>query len=148
MGDANEVLNERAVTVMRRMSDKLTGRDFMQDGLLGEQPCRHMPARIDCTYTLYIYRADCWQDRAQAQAPFASSRTMHNWLPGQQQRKPSARPHSRHRPWASSCTLRAALLGERQHRAVAQPKRAPSAWPVLSFTWQLSLQGAAICPWA
>eukprot|EP00891_Asterochloris_glomerata_P006787 jgi/Astpho2/6787/fgenesh1_pm.00103_%23_6_t len=35
MGDANEVLNERAVTVMRRMSDKLTGRDFMQDGLLG-----------------------------------------------------------------------------------------------------------------
>ena len=39
MGDANEVLNERAVTVMRRMSDKLTGRDFMQDGLLGERPC-------------------------------------------------------------------------------------------------------------
>ena len=54
MGDANEVLNERAVTVMRRMSDKLTGRDFMQDGLLGEQACRHMPARIDSTYTVYI----------------------------------------------------------------------------------------------
>lgn len=26
-GDANEVLNERAVAVMRRLSDKLTGRD-------------------------------------------------------------------------------------------------------------------------
>lgn len=26
--DANEVLNERAVAVMKRMSDKLTGRDF------------------------------------------------------------------------------------------------------------------------
>ena len=35
MGDANEVLNERAVTVMRRMSDKLTGRDFLQEGLPG-----------------------------------------------------------------------------------------------------------------
>ncbi len=29
-GGANEVLNERAVAVMKRMSDKLTGRDFMQ----------------------------------------------------------------------------------------------------------------------
>lgn len=28
MGDANEVLNERAVVVMARMSNKLTGRDF------------------------------------------------------------------------------------------------------------------------
>ncbi|KAK9806197.1 hypothetical protein WJX72_004970 [[Myrmecia] bisecta] len=35
LGDANEVLNERAVAVMKRMSDKLTGRDFMQDGLPG-----------------------------------------------------------------------------------------------------------------
>lgn len=30
LGDANEVLNERAVAVMKRMSDKLTGRDFLQ----------------------------------------------------------------------------------------------------------------------
>ena len=29
-GGANEVLNERAVAVMKRMSDKLTGRDFLQ----------------------------------------------------------------------------------------------------------------------
>lgn len=28
LGDANEVLNERAVIVMERMSNKLTGRDF------------------------------------------------------------------------------------------------------------------------
>ena len=32
LGDANEVLNERAVAVMKRMSDKLTGRDFLQVG--------------------------------------------------------------------------------------------------------------------
>lgn len=31
LGDANEVLNERAVAVMKRMSDKLTGRDFLQE---------------------------------------------------------------------------------------------------------------------
>lgn len=30
MGDANEALNERAVAVMKRMSDKLTGRDFIE----------------------------------------------------------------------------------------------------------------------
>lgn len=29
-GNPNEVLNERAVAVMQRMSDKLTGRDFVQ----------------------------------------------------------------------------------------------------------------------
>lgn len=33
LGDANEVLNERAVAVMKRMSDKLTGRDFSQEGV-------------------------------------------------------------------------------------------------------------------
>lgn len=31
-GDASEVLNERAVTVMERMSSKLTGRDYAADG--------------------------------------------------------------------------------------------------------------------
>ena len=34
IGDANEVLNERAVAVMKRMSDKLTGRDFLQEARL------------------------------------------------------------------------------------------------------------------
>lgn len=29
LGDANEVLNERAVAVMERMKNKLTGHDFM-----------------------------------------------------------------------------------------------------------------------
>eukprot|EP00850_Spirogloea_muscicola_P011604 SM000072S21238 [mRNA] locus=s72:583526:601430:+ [translate_table: standard] len=33
LGDANEVLNERAVAVMTRMSNKLTGRDFVPLGL-------------------------------------------------------------------------------------------------------------------
>ena len=30
LGDAVEVINERALAVMKRMSDKLTGRDFVQ----------------------------------------------------------------------------------------------------------------------
>jgi hypothetical protein len=36
LGEANmatEVLNERSLAVMKRMSDKLTGRDFLQVGL-------------------------------------------------------------------------------------------------------------------
>ena len=37
-GGANEVLNERAVAVMKRMSDKLTGRDFLQVIALA-RPC-------------------------------------------------------------------------------------------------------------
>ena len=32
LGDANEVLNERAVAVMKRMSHKLTGRDYSPPG--------------------------------------------------------------------------------------------------------------------
>ena len=67
MGDANEVLNERAVTVMRRMSDKLTGRDFMQDGLLGGWPIVHLAAGTPCRIG----------------------------VPGEQQHRPMARPHSR-----------------------------------------------------
>lgn len=31
LGAARDVLNERAVAVMKRMSDKLTGRDFLQE---------------------------------------------------------------------------------------------------------------------
>lgn len=38
LGDANEVLNERAVAVMTRMSNKLTGRDFMVNGNAGAPP--------------------------------------------------------------------------------------------------------------
>jgi len=41
LGDANEVLNERAVAVMKRMSDKLTGRDFLQ----ARHPRSAVPAR-------------------------------------------------------------------------------------------------------
>ena len=32
-GDASEVLNERAVAVMKRMSDKLVGRDYVVEGV-------------------------------------------------------------------------------------------------------------------
>lgn len=35
-GDPSEALNDRAVEVMKRMSDKLTGRDFLPDGYTGE----------------------------------------------------------------------------------------------------------------
>jgi FKBP12-rapamycin complex-associated protein len=35
-GDPSEALNDRAVTVMKRMSDKLTGRDFLPEGYSGE----------------------------------------------------------------------------------------------------------------
>lgn len=35
-GDPSEVLNVRAVAVMRRMSDKLTGRDFLPEGFIGD----------------------------------------------------------------------------------------------------------------
>ena len=34
IGDATEVLNERAVAVMKRMSDKLTGRDAVVEGMV------------------------------------------------------------------------------------------------------------------
>lgn len=34
IGDATEVLNERAVAVMKRMSDKLTGRDAVAEGMV------------------------------------------------------------------------------------------------------------------
>lgn len=34
LGDANEVLNVRAVAVMERMSNKLTGRDFSSGSLM------------------------------------------------------------------------------------------------------------------
>lgn len=44
LGDANEVLNERAVVVMARMSNKLTGRDFSTCSSL---PCSSMQHSLD-----------------------------------------------------------------------------------------------------
>ena len=44
LGDANEVLNERAVAVMKRMSDKLTGRDFLQVRDLHARPLNYIEA--------------------------------------------------------------------------------------------------------
>eukprot|EP00887_Chlorella_sp_A99_P006163 scaffold3.g6163.t1 len=46
IGDANEVLNERAVAVMKRMSDKLTGRDFSGDGLPGPADADSVPQQV------------------------------------------------------------------------------------------------------
>ena len=91
MGDANEVLNERAVTVMRRMSDKLTGRDFMQDGLLGERPCRLIAVRI-VSICSHPYEACCWQEPTQAQSPWASGPTMQVELQLEQQHSAMAQP--------------------------------------------------------
>ena len=46
LGDANEVLNERAVAVMKRMSDKLTGRDFLQE-VRQSIELIHLPLKLD-----------------------------------------------------------------------------------------------------
>ena len=48
LGDANEVLNERAVAVMKRMSDKLTGRDFLQEVESGTMQSLHMLLDAGC----------------------------------------------------------------------------------------------------
>ncbi|XP_031383805.1 serine/threonine-protein kinase TOR isoform X3 [Punica granatum] len=42
LGDANEFLNERAVVVMARMSNKLTGRDFSTSSVSASSPQHHM----------------------------------------------------------------------------------------------------------
>jgi serine/threonine-protein kinase mTOR len=44
LGDANEVLNVRAVAVMERMSNKLTGRDFSSGSLLSSASAGPGPA--------------------------------------------------------------------------------------------------------
>lgn len=41
LGDANEVLNERAVIVMARMSNKLTGRDFSTSSSVASSSIQH-----------------------------------------------------------------------------------------------------------
>ncbi|EEF44131.1 fkbp-rapamycin associated protein, putative [Ricinus communis] len=41
LGDANEVLNERAVVVMARMSNKLTGRDFSPSSSISASSIQH-----------------------------------------------------------------------------------------------------------
>ncbi|PRQ22228.1 putative non-specific serine/threonine protein kinase [Rosa chinensis] len=41
LGDANEVLNERAVVVMARMSNKLTGRDFSTSSSVSSSSIQH-----------------------------------------------------------------------------------------------------------
>ena len=39
--DANEALNERAVAVMKRISDKLNGKDFLLEGIPGDSRCEN-----------------------------------------------------------------------------------------------------------
>lgn len=46
IGDATEVLNERAVTVMKRMSDKLTGRDAVAEGGVAPADADSVPAQV------------------------------------------------------------------------------------------------------
>lgn len=47
-GDASEVLNERAMAVMKRMTDKLMGRDHAVDGSnsSNDQACDSVPAQV------------------------------------------------------------------------------------------------------
>lgn len=45
-GDASEVLNERAMTVMRRMTDKLMGRDHLVEGSSAAADCDSVPAQV------------------------------------------------------------------------------------------------------
>lgn len=45
-GDASEVLNERAMTVMRRMTDKLMGRDHIVEGSSAAAECDSVPAQV------------------------------------------------------------------------------------------------------
>ncbi|GBF92738.1 hypothetical protein Rsub_05107 [Raphidocelis subcapitata] len=45
-GDASEVLNERAVAVMTRMSDKLMGRDAAVEGVPGPTESHSVPAQV------------------------------------------------------------------------------------------------------
>ena len=57
IGGANEVLNERAVAVMKRMSDKLTGRDFLQEvglKLFIFYSCLHTTERIGSSILMQI----------------------------------------------------------------------------------------------
>ena len=46
-GDAAEALNERAVAVMKRTSDKLTGRDWVADGAPGGPDADSVAAQVD-----------------------------------------------------------------------------------------------------
>jgi hypothetical protein len=45
-GDASEVLNERAMAVMRRMTDKLMGRDHILEGSSATAECDSVPAQV------------------------------------------------------------------------------------------------------
>ena len=46
-GDATEALNERAVAVVKRMSDKLTGRDWAADGVPGGPDADGVAAQVE-----------------------------------------------------------------------------------------------------
>uniref|UniRef100_A0A7R9YRV0 FATC domain-containing protein n=1 Tax=Chlamydomonas euryale TaxID=1486919 RepID=A0A7R9YRV0_9CHLO len=54
LGDANEVLNSRAVEVMRRMSDKLMGRDYAVDSGAGPAESDSVAAQVQRLVTQAI----------------------------------------------------------------------------------------------
>eukprot|EP00884_Botryococcus_braunii_P019425 jgi/Botrbrau1/6166/Bobra.0344s0007.1 len=56
-GNPNEVLNERAVAVMQRMSDKLTGRDFVQESQQQEQQNRVLDSNVESQVNRLIQQA-------------------------------------------------------------------------------------------
>jgi hypothetical protein len=52
IGDATEVLNERAVAVMKRMSDKLTGRDAVAEGMVAPSESDSVAQQVQRLITL------------------------------------------------------------------------------------------------
>jgi FKBP12-rapamycin complex-associated protein len=66
LGDANEVLNERAVSVMRRMAAKLTGRDGGLPGVTGAGATDGPPDSIEAQVQRLILQATSHENLCQS----------------------------------------------------------------------------------
>ena len=87
LGDANEVLNERAVAVMKRMSDKLTGRDFLQARDWHPQPAYWSRAYTGILACRLTVRTSCRRPvvlRAQGLPGHCTCLLAHHWCPAKQ----------------------------------------------------------------
>jgi phosphatidylinositol kinase/protein kinase (PI-3 family) len=66
LGDANEVLNERAVSVMRRMAAKLTGRDGGLPGVTGAGATDGPPDNVEAQVQRLILQATSHENLCQS----------------------------------------------------------------------------------
>jgi pyruvate/2-oxoglutarate dehydrogenase complex dihydrolipoamide acyltransferase (E2) component len=66
MGDANEVLNERAVSVMKRMAAKLTGRDGGLPGVTGAGATDGPPDNVEAQVQRLILQATSHENLCQS----------------------------------------------------------------------------------